>query len=211
MGEGDAAVGAAAGVQGETAVVIRDRCLLERLRSRERAACEAFVDAHYRSVYRFFHWLTNDAETSADLTQESFAAFWTSLTHLEGERVPDLKAWLYGIARNRWRKRCRYSRARDDREGLPFELTAEVQDPAPGPEERALAALDTQAVTQAVADLPPDYREALVLRVFQELSYAQISETLGIEEGLARWRVHQGRTRLRKALGTSPLGEKAGV
>jgi RNA polymerase sigma-70 factor (ECF subfamily) len=211
MVEGDAAVGVASGVHGEAAVVIRDQCLLERLRTRERAACEAFVDAHYVSVYRFFHWLTNDSEASADLTQESFAAFWTSLTHLDGARVPDLKAWLYGIARNRWRKRCRSARTRDDWEGLSFERAAEAEDPAPGPEEIALAALDSRAVTQAVADLPPDYREALVLRVFQELSYAQVAETLGIEEGLARWRVHQARLRVRKALATAPVGEKAGV
>lgn len=211
MGEGDAAVGAAAGVQGETAVVIRDPCLLERLRTREPVACEAFVDAHYRSVFRFFYWLTNDSDTSADLTQESFAAFWASLAQLEDERAPDLKAWLYGIARNRWRKRCRYSRARDDREGLPLELATDVKDPAPGPENQAIAALDIRAVTQAIAELPPDYREALVLRIFQELSYAQIAETLGIEVGLARWRVHQGRVRLRRVMATEPVGEKAGV
>jgi len=191
--------------------VIQERCLLDRLRARERTACEAFVDAHYLCVYRFFHWLTNNPDTSADLTQESFAAFWVSLSRLDGERVPDLKAWLYGIARNRWRKRCRTMRDGGEWTRLPLDQAAESQDPAPGPEEIALLAADSRTINQAVADLPPDYREALVLRVFQELSYPQIAETLGIGEGLARWRVHQARVWLRRVLTLAPVEEKSGV
>src|SRR5687767_7330420 len=74
--------------------------LLRALQARERAPCERFVQAHYRGVYRFFLWLTNDADAAADLTQETFAAFWESTGRLsEGSRPPlDLKAWLYGIA-----------------------------------------------------------------------------------------------------------------
>src|SRR5437870_4088968 len=75
------------------------------LRAGERRACAAFVEAHYRGVYRFFTWLTRDPEAAADLTQETFAAFWESLGDPKRGVAPDLKAWLYGIARNRWRKR----------------------------------------------------------------------------------------------------------
>lgn len=192
-------------------MAIEDRCLLERLQARERTACEAFVEAHYASVYRFFYWLTHNAEISADLTQESFAGFWSSISRFRGEREPDLKAWLYGIARNQWRKRCRSARLGREWERSPLDQALEVLDSAPGPEEIALAAGDAAAVAQAVADLPADYREALVLRVFQELSYAQVAETLGIGEGLARWRVHQARAGLRKALTAAPMGVKAGV
>lgn len=192
-------------------MAIEDRCLLERLQSRERAACEAFVDAHYAGVYQFLRWLTNDAEVSADLTQESFAGFWASLARLEETRALDLKAWLYGIARNQWRKRCRSARGGGEWDRSPLDQALDVLDSAPGPEEIAVAAERAAAVAQAVADLPPDYREALVLRIFQELSYAQVAETLGIGEGLARWRVHQARSWLRKALTTAQVGVKAGV
>jgi RNA polymerase sigma-70 factor, ECF subfamily len=184
---------------------------LEALRARQREACEAFVDAHYRGVYRFFAWLTGDREGAADLTQETFAAFWESTDRLEAAgdaSGPDLKAWLYGIARNRWRKRCRDDRAVGS--GLPGEgaerslasldEAADFPDGAPGPEALAMAALDATTAARAVAGLPPDYREALVLRVFQELSYGQIAEALCISEGLARWRVHRARAWLRAAL-----------
>lgn len=203
------AVGAASGVHGEAAVVIQEPGLLDRLRARERAACEAFVDAHYASVYRFFRWLTNDPDASADLTQESFAGFWASLPRLDRERAGDLKAWLYGIARNRWRKRCRTEYAEGRPLLQPLDAAVETRDPAAGPEEAALAEWDAERVAQAVAGLPPDYREAFVLRVFQDLPYPQIAELLGIREGLARWRVHQGRIRVRRALSPEQAEEES--
>ena len=184
---------------------VRERREFEELRAMRRAACEAFVDAHYRGVHRFFLWLTNDPDAAADLTQETFAAFWQSLAERDEESVPDLKAWLYGIARNRWRKRCR-----DSRGFRPLEEVADLPDGAPGPQALALAALEADEVARAGSRLPADFREALVLRVFQELGYAQVGEALGIGEGLARWRVHRARAWLSAALGELREKEKSG-
>ena len=52
---------------------------LEGLKSWLGEVCEAFVDRHYTQVFRFFQWLTADREAAADLTQETFAAFWESI------------------------------------------------------------------------------------------------------------------------------------
>jgi len=162
-------------------------------------AAAAFVDGHYRDVYRFFLWTTNDAEAAADLTQETFAAFWRTTTLDPGEReIPDLKGWLFGIARNLWRKRCRDARPA----GPALEELADLPDTAPGPEAALLAGLDVEEVAGAVASLPPEYRECLVLRVFQEWDYQQIAAALDITAALARWRVHRARVWLRAALTT---------
>jgi RNA polymerase sigma-70 factor (ECF subfamily) len=185
----------------------REGSLLEALRERQPEACEAFVETHYRGVFDFFLWLTRNAETAADLTQESFAAFWASTDRLAPEAVPDLKAWLYGIARNRWRKRCR-----DDRPACAsLDEALERPDAAPGPEALAIRAFEAEAVVRAVGELPADYREALVLRVFRELSYRQVAEALGISEGLARWRVHRARLWLRAALEEEVGKEESGA
>ena len=181
----------------ENAVAEPHGRLLERLRRGDRTVCEQFVEAHYRGVYRMFLWLTNRPDAAADLTQEAFAAFWESLGSPAVEGAPDPKAWLYGIARNRWRKRCR-----DARDCGGLDDAAAVVDGTPGPEASLIRAVDKERIATAVAALPPDYREALVLRVFEELEYPQIATALGVTEGLVRWRVHQARQRLRAALET---------
>lgn len=169
---------------------------LAALRARRRPACEQFVDAHYQEVYRFFRWLTAGKEVAEDLTQETFAEFWRSLDRVDCPEIPDLKAWLYGIARNRWRKWCR--------DAAPpcaaLEQALELPDPAPGPEARLLTALERAAIVQAVAALPDDFREVLVLRVCQEMSYRQIAAALSISVELARWRAHRARQMLRATL-----------
>jgi RNA polymerase sigma-70 factor, ECF subfamily len=196
----------AAGMTGETermrvtaAVAEREEQLLDALRGREPDACSQFVEAHYGGVHRFFWWLTRDREAAADLTQESFAAFWQSLDGLA--REPDLKAWLYGIARNRWRKRCRDETSAPRQLAASLEEAVEVPDPAAGPEACVIVALDAAQLATAISELPPQYHEALLLRVFEELEYSQIAEALGIDVGLARWRVHRARCWLRQRLG----------
>lgn len=179
---------------------VPERSLWRRLRDRERAACEAFVDAHYQGVHSFFQWLTNSREAAADLTQETFAAFWESTNRPAGVEPEDVKAWLYGIARNRWRKRCRGARTSIHDHATALELALEQADRAPGPEHRVLSEWETTRVMEAVAALPPDYREALALRVFRDLTGAQAAAALGISEGLVRWRVHQARVLLRASL-----------
>ncbi len=86
-----------------------------------------------------------------------------------------------------------------------------MADDAPGPEALALAALEAEQVARAVADLPPQFREALVLRVFEELSYRQIATVLSISEELARWRTHRARQCLKAALESAREKEKSGA
>ena len=167
---------------------------------------EAFVQAHYRGVYRFLFWLCHDADTAADLTQETFMAFWASLRRPGGIGEQDPKSWLYGIARNRWRKRCRD--AHPERR-LPLEAAEAMRDEDAAPDAVLLRRLEAEQVVAALRELARDLREALALRVWEELSYAEIAAALGISEGLARWRVHRARQRLAARLAEQE--EKAGA
>jgi RNA polymerase sigma factor (sigma-70 family) len=182
--------------------------LLIRLRERDPGACAAFVDAHYGGVYRCLFGLTRDADAAADLTQETFAGFWESLARWDAARPLDLRAWLYGIARNRWRKHRR--RAGHEAEA-PLEAAGELAGPEPGPAARLVGRVEQEALWDAVAALPPALREVLVLRVFEELSYAQIAEALLVSEGLARWRVCQARRLLVRRLTQSAEEESHAI
>jgi RNA polymerase sigma factor (sigma-70 family) len=68
----------------------------------QRGRCEQLVSDHYDRLYRWFLWSTNSADNAADLTQDTFVALWQSLDRFDGRRP--FTPWLYGIARNVWRK-----------------------------------------------------------------------------------------------------------
>lgn len=153
---------------------------------------EAFVIASYAGLYRWFRHLTASPERAADLTQETFAAFWASA----GRRGPGVSptTWLYAIGRNLWRKRLRDRRFHEP--AMLDQVAAGGQSAEQGAQDREF--LD--AVGLEVARLPPELRETFTLRFWNEFSYQQIGEVQGVEPGLARWRYFTARRRLHGAL-----------
>src|SRR6058998_2133105 len=162
--------------------------------------CEQLVSEHYGRLYQWFLWLTNSADDAADLTNDTFVALWESLDRFDHHRP--FKPWLYGIGRNVWRKHCadRLARGID-----PPESAAEELDPGPSPVQRLLSKETGRMLEKAVAQLSPEYREAVVLRFWEDLDYGEIGEALAISEGLARWRVHQARKILLQKLSKAGL------
>jgi RNA polymerase sigma-70 factor (ECF subfamily) len=172
------------------------QCTLGTLRSRTRAFREMFVDACYADAFRWFHWLTRDDDRSADLTQETFRAFWESLG--SGDCDTLARVWLFSIGRNVWRNACRrQSRnlAFSERAGELERLRVSSKDlPAA---DRIFADERARAIRVAVADLPTDLREAATLRYWEDYSYNEIAAVLDITPELARQRVFQARKLLR--------------
>ena len=81
----------------------------------------------------------------------------------------------------------------------------EEPDPEPGPAQRLLSKETGGLLEKAVAQLSPEYREAVVLRFWGDLDYAEIGEALAISDALARWRVHQARKILLQKLSRAGL------
>jgi RNA polymerase sigma-70 factor (ECF subfamily) len=184
----------------------------QTLAAGDRIACELFVRDEYESLYRWFLWLTNCPHRAADLTQETFAAFWGSLARTTPDTSP--RTWLFAIGRNQWRKECR-DRKWDrhpclsngplaDASGFHDEtggdLLDQISDSGPSPEEIAEHREFAAALEAEVAKLPPDLREVLVLRLWQEFDYDDIAAVQGIKPELARWRFFRARQILRARL-----------
>ncbi|MFO0960386.1 MAG: sigma-70 family RNA polymerase sigma factor [Isosphaeraceae bacterium] len=153
---------------------------------------EAFVLATYAGLYRWFHRLTASPDQAADLTQETYAAFWRSARR-RGPGVSQA-TWLYAIGRNLWRKRLRDRKpsGTGDLDRLP--ARDRPADRAAQDREFARAAADE------VARLPADLREAFTLRFWGEFGFDQIGAIQGISPALARWRYFAARQRLHRAL-----------
>ncbi len=170
---------------------------------------ERFVGENYQRVYFWFWWLCGRRELAADLTQETFAAYWDSLRR---KRVREPRAWLLRIARNRWRKHCRDQRSRGG--SAPWTISDGNDPPsaaADGPAESASAADARRRLRELVQALPAVYREALVLRFWADLPYRDIGVATGVPAALARWRVHRGKAMLRDRMNEpdrNPTGER---
>ncbi len=129
-----------------------------------------------------------------DLLQETFLQVHKArATYLRGRPV---KPWVYAIARNVFLMQRRAAARRGRREVLAEEELPEVPIP---PEVEALA--DRELVRRALARLPDERREALLLHHIMGMSFCEAGAVLGISEGAAKVRAHRGIVQLRGILG----------
>jgi len=186
---------------------VADEQFLERLRRGEAAAFERLVAERATDVYGLLYRLTADVEEARDLTQETFLRAFQSIARFRGEA--DLKTWLYRIAINQARNRWRWWRRRrrdltvsldapDNREQTLGATLANAD--APNPEHETLAREREARLTEALHNLSNAYREAVMLRDVEGLSYEEIAVTLEISVGTVKSRLSRGRLELRRKL-----------
>lgn len=185
-----------------------DTALLEKLRSGDAAAFERLVAERSGEVYALLYRLTADAEEARDLTQETFLRAFQSISRFRGEA--NVKTWLYRIAvnqaRNRWRwwrRRRRDATVSLDGSDRPDQqsLTDRVRNEAVAdPEQVTLAHEREEQLRDALLELRPSYREAVILRDVEGLTYEEIAATLQINVGTVKSRLSRGRLGLRKKL-----------
>ena len=168
----------------------------------DRASRVEFVHASYASLFRWFFRLTGSSDQAADLTQETFAAFWISVERIRSD--VSLRTWLYAIGRNLWRKQTR------NRRRQPEELPEFVPDDTPSPGFRAEDREFREAAERAVIELPDDLREAFTLRFWHEFGYDEIGAIQSVSAETARWRFFAARGRLQEKLAAwDPKGDRA--
>jgi RNA polymerase sigma-70 factor (ECF subfamily) len=163
---------------------------------------EAFAEVYreYEStVYNLALRMAGDPFDAADLTQDAFLRIHRHLGKFRGRS--SLKTWIFRVALNHCRSRLGRrrlpTRSLEPEEG---ELAPQIPDPRRTPEERALARDEGRRVAAALARIPIQFREAVVLRDLQELTYEEIAEVLGVRIGTVRSRIARGRRRLREVL-----------
>jgi RNA polymerase sigma factor (sigma-70 family) len=163
----------------------------ELLRAREPGAFGELYERHVQAVYR---WLARRGEhVAADLTAETFAQAWLSRRRFRDRGDGFALPWLLGIAQNVWRESLRKDRVEArarERLGLPTDLAGDELEHV---DERLSP---RKALLEAVAALPEHERDALRLRVAEELPYAEVARRLEIRPAAARLRVSRALRRL---------------
>ena len=151
---------------------------------------QAFVDLYRRrhnDVYRFAFAMAKSRSFAQDVTQEVFLNVLENASRFDSAKG-SVRAWLFGCARYVTLDRLRLERRWTD--DMPADLTTLDSD------ERLFADQRIERLHAAIARLPVEYREALVLFELQELTYAETAAVLDCPVGTVRSRLHRGRALL---------------
>ena len=173
-------------------------------RSGDREAFSRLVEQNQAMAYSLAYRMTGNPEDAADLTQEAFLSAFVNLSKFDGRSA--FSTWLYRLTSNlcldflrREKRRSAHSITLEDKEGedaAQLDLPDERYSP-----ERELERQEAEnAVRRGLAALAPQHREVLVLRELEGLSYTEIAQTLGLEEGTVKSRIARARLALRDFL-----------
>jgi len=157
---------------------------------------------HLGSAYNLARWLTRDERDAEDVVQE---AFLRAFRFFPAFRGTDARPWLLAIVRNACWTLLRASDPPGA--GVPLDEAGEAADGAAGADEELVRRADAGRLRAALDALPAEYREVLVLRELEELSYREIALVASIPIGTVMSRLARGRRRLASALGAPVPGE----
>ena len=168
------------------------------------ARFEHSVLPHLDAAYNLARWLTRNDHDAEDVVQD---AYLRAYRFFDGLRGTDARAWLLAIVRNAgysWLEKNRPGEvvALDD-VGLlssDVETAGHVSPAETNPEVILLQSANRKLVNQALEELPVGYREVLVMRELEELTYKEIAAVAGIPIGTVMSRLARGRELLRRAI-----------
>ncbi len=176
---------------------LEEAALIRRCQAGDREAFRVLAEMHERSLFGIAFLMTHDRERSADLVQETLLKMWQHLASLRAEK--GLKPWLVRVLVNRVREQARKKTVPE----APIGAADTVADPSEG----AASAMERgelhAAIRAAVEKLPPNQREAVVLRYFGDLSIAEMAAAMGCSQGTAKSRLSRALDRLETILGAS--------
>ena len=156
---------------------------------------DEIVREHADRVYRLAYRLSGNQHDAEDLTQETFIRVFRSLSSYT---PGTFEGWLHRITTNLFLDMAR-RRSRLRMEGLP-EDTDRLAGDGPSPEQVYSQTHLDPDLQEALDELAPEFRAAVVLCDVEGLSYEEIGATLGVKLGTVRSRIHRGRQALRASL-----------
>jgi len=164
-----------------------------------RQTFEEVVLPHLDAAFNYARWLTKSDADAEDVVQDAYVR---ALRFFPSLRSDDARSWLLTIVRNTWYGR--FPRARAANQTTVYDdLTHDRPDDGLDPEALVMQRQAVEKVQGAVHELPADFREVIVLRELEGLSYKEIAVIVGIPIGTVMSRLARARERLLAVLGPS--------
>jgi RNA polymerase sigma-70 factor (ECF subfamily) len=160
------------------------------------ARFEAEVLPHVNAAYTLARWLTRSQTDAEDVVQE---AYLRALRFFHGYRGPDGRTWFLAIVRNTAHTWLRRNRA-DEPARLDDQPMETFTSDEPDPSARMMTAADAQTIRDAIEALPVEFREILVMREMEGLSYKEIASVAELPIGTVMSRLSRARQMLQRKL-----------
>ena len=164
------------------------------LEQSSRARFEQTILVHLGAAYNLARWLTRDDHDAEDVVQE---ACLRAFRFFDGYHGGNSRAWLLTIVRHTCYTWLQNNRAH---ELIAFDEMLDNADPRAGPEEIMLQSVDQSTLRKALEALPVEFREVIILRELEELSYKEIAAIAGVPLGTVMSRLARARKRLQANL-----------
>ena len=185
---------------------MNEKRLLRGLQRREEAAFNVLVLQHQGQIYNVCYRMLGNSAEAEDVAQDVFIKAFQAIASFRGDSA--IGTWLYRIAVNLCKNRLKYLSRRhyhsssviDDVPERAFDGAGRtVGEPVSRPDEALEGVRAESRVQRALAAIEPAFRELLVLRDIQNLSYAEVVDITGLAEGTVKSRLHRARAALQRA------------
>ena len=159
----------------------------------QRDQFQLMVLPHLEAAYNLARWLTRNDQDAQDVVQDAYLRAWRSFSGFRGESA---RAWLLTIVRN-----ASLTHLSRGRQMMPLdEQIAQPVSDAPGPDAEFIRAVDAAELREAIDSLPVEFREVIVLRELESLSYKEVAKVAGIPIGTVMSRLSRARHLLEQLL-----------
>jgi RNA polymerase sigma-70 factor, ECF subfamily len=165
---------------------------------------EQKVLPHLDAAYNLAHWLTGNDHDAQDVAQEASLRAFKYFGNFHGENA---RAWLLTIVRNSFYNWLKKNRPPELAGALDDEALA-VEDVSANADNSNLQGADAETVRRAIAELPVEFREIIVLREMEGLSYKEIAESSDLPIGTVMSRLARARKRLQQRLAGELPGQR---
>lgn len=186
-----------------------------RLVARDEGAFNELVVTYERRVFALVFRMLGRRDEAEDLAQEVFVQVFKAIDQFRGDSK--LSTWIYRIAVNLCKNRTKYLSRRhandqDDVDAMadrvPFSAAKGVSVGGISRPDELVEGMQLEVVVKrAIAQIEPEFREVLILRDVEDMSYEEIAEVTGLADGTVKSRIHRARAQLR-AIVERAMGEK---
>lgn len=175
-------------------MIDNEKAVIRRAALGDAAAFEQLVTAYQRAVYRLALRMCSSAAAAEDVAQEAFLSAWKNLPQFRGDS--QFSTWLYRLTTH---AAIDYLRREKRHEASDIDDVT-VADETSSPQEAVERSEAQTAVRDALAALSPEYREVILLRYMQELSYEEIGIALHLPPGTVKSRLNRAKGQLKEIL-----------